>query len=1023
MIEPTMTRPLARLKVAADRAGPMPGPAPGDARDASDAALTLRAFDDAPAALLLLDMRGRISRANATAVRTFGAEACRRGSTAIWQPDPWLRGRLDVARLKRRFDQVLRAGQAGRVTLERLGSDGTQVLELLLHRVSAEAGHEGAAVLVAAHDRTIAAAELERRTRAVGELKQRVERRSRLLGRARERLRASEVALGRRSEFLEATLDAVEQGVAIYDSAYRLVRWNRRYLELTTRPQHLVYEGVPLEDGVRWLAEHGSFGPGDVEELVRARMALLTGSPGRETEERTMPDGRVVDVAWGHMSTGGLVAVFADVTRHKQIQGELGASERRLAEAQRIALVGDWEWDPATNRVTRSQQHCLNVGLPPTCTVGPIGEAADSMIEPDRDLLEQKIRTCLERAEGFTFDARLWSRSGEQRILNMRLEPVRDDLGRAIRVRGTSQDVTRQRSYEESLRAALIRVSRRDAATPLAVIEWRVRADDPSGWTVLRWSGQAESLLGWRADETLHRALDEIALFPPEDWPEVRAGLAAFAAGEVGDEIGVGRIVTKGGALRHCRWHVSRLDWLPGGDRSLLTLIEDLTGQVEAEERIRRLAHHDSLTDLPNRPRFLEHLAEVLRGPPDPPGGALMLLDLDHFKHVNDTHGHPTGDRLLRAAALRLRRVLRGGDLLARLGGDEFAVLQPGIVTAAEAARTAQRLIDMLTPPFVVDGHELFVGSSIGITLFPRDGDEPEQLLKNADLALYRAKSRGRARYQLYDRGMQDAARRRRSLETDLRQALRQNELRLVYQPQVDLTERRVVGVEALLRWRRRGGEMRLPGSFIDIAETTGLIQPIGAWVLDQVLAQALVWRRDGRDLTVAANLSPAQLRQPGFVGLVREMLEHHGLPPEALEFEVTESLCLDPAKVVLLREVADLGVRIAIDDFGTGYSSLAFLKQVPVGKIKIDRSFVRDIGRDAADEAIIRAVLGLGAGLERRVIAEGVETARQLAYLTEVGCRYVQGHLLGRPMPPERLEAVLSDQARAGAVVDLRAG
>jgi diguanylate cyclase (GGDEF)-like protein/PAS domain S-box-containing protein len=440
----------------------------------------------------------------------------------------------------------------------------------------------------------------------------------------------------------------------------------------------------------------------------------------------------------------------------------------------------------------------------------------------------------------------------------------------------------------------------------------------------------------------------------------------------------------------------------------------DVTAEVEAAAQAQHLALHDALTGLPNRILFRERLeAATAVASRDQTLAAVLCIDLDHFKDVNDTRGHAVGDLVLKEAATRLREVIREGDIAARLGGDEFAVLQTPVGSLADVQALCQRLVDAFRSPFIVDGHPAHLGLSIGVALAPVDADNPDDLLRHADLALYRAKSEGRGEFRLFEPVMDAQLRARKQLEQDLREALKRDELCLEYQPQVALATGRIVGAEALVRWRHPRHGLLTPSSFIPIAEQTGLILPLGAWILRAACTEAARWPGDVR---VSVNLSPIQVRQPRLVDEVREVLHATGLAADRLELEITESLLLKDTDQVLavLEELKEIGVHIAMDDFGTGYSSLGYLQRFPFDKLKIDRCFVRDLFVSSGSAAIIRAVIGLGRGLGISVIAEGVETDAQLGFLQREGCAAVQGFHLARPMPPAELARRLDQQIRA---------
>lgn len=411
------------------------------------------------------------------------------------------------------------------------------------------------------------------------------------------------------------------------------------------------------------------------------------------------------------------------------------------------------------------------------------------------------------------------------------------------------------------------------------------------------------------------------------------------------------------------------------------------------------LASHDPLTGLPNRALFNDRLGQALgRARRSDDYTVVLCLDLDHFKDVNDLLGHAAGDRLLKEAALRLQGCLRESDTLARMGGDEFAVILSGLSAPEKAGRLAQRFIDALARPFDLDGNQAVVGASIGIAVNKRDGLDVAQMLSSADVALYRAKAQGRGSYCFFEDDMNARLQDRKALEQDLRQALADEGLEVYYQPLVDLDLQRVVGVEALVRWRHPTRGMVSPADFIPLAEDTGLIIPLGDWVLSTACSQARAWS----PLTLAVNLSPVQFRQANLAGRLAAILSETGFDPRRLEVEITEGVLLRDTEATLatLQAIKALGIGVAMDDFGTGYSSLSNLRRFPFNKIKIDGSFVRDMGHSEEAAAIVRAVISLGRSLGMRTTAECVETIDQVNHLRLEGCKEMQGFYYGRPMP-----------------------
>ncbi|MEY8877410.1 MAG: EAL domain-containing protein [Leptothrix sp. (in: b-proteobacteria)] len=455
-------------------------------------------------------------------------------------------------------------------------------------------------------------------------------------------------------------------------------------------------------------------------------------------------------------------------------------------------------------------------------------------------------------------------------------------------------------------------------------------------------------------------------------------------------------------------------------------IAQDITEQKQQEERIQHLAYHDALTGLPNRMLVMDRLARGLAvAQRQHRQLAVLFMDLDRFKTINDTLGHLSGDSLLRQVAQRLQSSLREQDTVARLGGDEFLVLLEHVTDSGDVAHVANKILAALAQPFELGEHELHVTVSIGVSLYPRDAQDAESLLKYADTALYKAKDAGRNTYRFFSPEMDAHAHAQLRLENELRRALDRGELLLHYQPQFDLDSGRLCGVEALLRWMHPQRGLLAPAEFIDLAEETGLMLPIGAWVLDMACAQAQVWRQAGHVLRMAVNLSGRQLRQPGLAAAVRQALDHSGLPAAALELEMSESSLMKEAEQSsqLLGQLRELGVQLSMDDFGTGYSSLAQLKRLPLQRLKIDRSFIRGIDRDSDDEAIVAAILAMAHKMHLRVLAEGVETDAQCRLLMQLGCDEVQGHAFGAPMDAAAMGRLLAEHAGLDPSGDWRAG
>jgi diguanylate cyclase (GGDEF)-like protein/PAS domain S-box-containing protein len=462
------------------------------------------------------------------------------------------------------------------------------------------------------------------------------------------------------------------------------------------------------------------------------------------------------------------------------------------------------------------------------------------------------------------------------------------------------------------------------------------------------------------------------------------------------------------------RWIHDRAFPIAGdnGEVILMTgIAEDITVRKESEEQLLFLAHHDNLTGLPNRVLFYDRLQQSLaQARRHEDSVAVIFIDLDHFKLVNDTAGHAAGDRLLQQVSRRLKEAVRSGDTVGRLGGDEFALILCELSNAKEADRTAQKLMQLLEEPFEVDGHEVFVTASAGITLFPVDGEDPDTLLKHADTAMYRAKDAGRTNYQFYQAEMNARAAERVSLESQLRRALERDEFVLHYQPKVNFASGKITGVEALLRWNHPELGMVAPARFVPILEDNGLIVNVGEWVLSEVCRQLKHWNELGLSPAVAVNLSGRQLQHKDLERSISRILSDAAVDPHHIELEITESVLMrNPEHAAqLLEGLKALGMRLSVDDFGTGYSSLSYLKRFPLDALKIDRSFVQDLISGSGDAAIVQAIIALARTLKLKTVAEGIENQAQYALLSALECDEYQGYYFSRPVHATDICAML---------------
>jgi len=530
---------------------------------------------------------------------------------------------------------------------------------------------------------------------------------------------------------------------------------------------------------------------------------------------------------------------------------------------------------------------------------------------------------------------------------------------------------------------------------------------------VLRSNQKLRCVLGYDDSELQQMTLADIT--HPEDIGDDPEMTRKILAGEVRDYVREKRYLQKSGAYLWGQVTVSSMRD-SGGKVRFIAAIEDITERKNADRKIRHLASHDILTGLPNRGLLMDRLSqEIERARRTGNALAVLFIDLDRFKNINDSLGHDVGDKVIVEVARRLRGAVRAGDTVARLGGDEFVVVLADAGRAEDVAAVSRKIIGAVSELMPLSGHELYLSSSIGISLYDRDGDDCVALLKNADTAMYEAKQDGKGRYKFYVNEMNKDALEFLRLDAALRRAVERDEFVLAFQPQVDIRTRRVVGFEALIRWQPPGMPTIFPDKFIPLAEETGLIVPIGEWVLDTSCRQVVAWRQAGLggDIKVSVNLSATQFRQDDIVNMVRRALERTGCEASSLVLEITESVVMETPEVAVetLRRLNEMGVRLAIDDFGTGYSSLNYLKRFPIHTLKIDRSFIRDLAVDSDDAEIVKAVIALAHVMNRNIVAEGVEDRVQLEFLSRHGCDQAQGYFFGKGVDREAATVLLQRQ------------
>jgi len=744
----------------------------------------------------------------------------------------------------------------------------------------------------------------------------------------------------------------------------------RRYVRLF---KHIRDEKETLSDvDGRLIAKDGS-----------VRHFSLSGSPDLDAE------GQVI----------GMIGLFKDITARRQAERELEIQKAYLEQfiensAEAIVLL-----DTSDRIILANKEFIRLFGYSADEVKGRL---VNDLIVPE-SLRQQALDLTLEVARGRRVAVEAVRRREDGSLVDVSIlgTPILIEGGQ-VGVYGIYRDITARKKAENALRESEERHRTVLEASPDPVAVYN------STWKMTYVNPAFSEVFGWTLEECLGRNIDFV---PQEYLSDMKSALGTIVKG--GTISGIeSRRWTKDRRLIDVGISAAAFFDDQGSLQGSVVTFQDITERKRTEEQLKFIAYHDPLTGLPNRKSFYEHIEDrLIRSRRNPTRRwALLFLDLDRFKDVNDTLGHDVGDELLKAASRRIQSCLRKSDYMFRLGGDEFTILATNLTKDIHAATVAERILKGVARPFHIFGHEVYITGSIGISVHPEDGDSVEGLVKNADLAMYVAKEEAN-NYRFYAQEMNERALERLSLDSSLRQAAQRNQLVIHYQPLVD-QERRIVGLEALLRWRHPELGLIHPDRFIPLAEETGAIIGIGEWVLATACRQVQQWRLAGREeLFIAVNLSARQFKQPDLVETVRRVLEETGLPAECLQLELTEtSVMTNPEEAVAkMRELHQEGIRFSIDDFGTGYSSLNYLKRFPVDTLKIDRSFVREATSNAEDQEIIRAIISMARNLSMEPLAEGVESREQQEFLAEHGCEVMQGFFFGRPVPGEEIDRLLT--------------
>ncbi len=800
--------------------------------------------------------------------------------------------------------------------------------------------------------------------------------------------RLRQQVLAAKSRLLQSTLDAIAQGIAVFDRTLGLVAWNPRFFELHDLPRDMAVAGRPLVD---FLAVD----PGLVSATGESAVAALA-LP--DAFEREVGSGRILELQRSPMPDGGFVLTASDVTDRRRIERQV----LDLLERQQVIF------DNASVGIVFIREHrILNCNQRMAEIFG---------FASPHDLIGEAITILYASYERWERDDALRRAAlGERGCAEDELELQRRD-GTPLWVRRTGRTVNPGQPDEGSIWVFEDITEKRQAASELHLAR-------------MVFENSSEALMVTDANNVIvsvNRAFSRISGYPAGEIVGKTPSLLKSGAhehefyaemwetlqrdgcwdGEMIDRRRNGELYPK-----HVAISVVRNE--QGEITNYVAAFSDITERKAAEERIRFLAHHDSLTGLPNRALISDRFEQMRRRVSRQDGFiAVCFLDLDQFKRVNDTLGHRVGDALIVEVSRRLCGCLRQSDTVSRFGGDEFVLLLEGLTVPGQFAGIVEKIFTTFDAPVAIGSHLLPVSASIGVAVYPNDGEDFDTLLQKADTAMYHSKGRGRATFSFFDEKMNRDTASRLDIAMRLRGALQRDELRLAYQPQFALPDCRVVGVEALLRWHSDIYGDAAPDHFIPIAEETGQILAIGTWVLETACRQARRWAEAGSPLRMAVNVSSVQIYRDDFVAVLRQVLERTGVDPRLLEIEITESTVMADTDTIreVFSQVRQLGVAVAIDDFGTGYSSLAYLRRFHVGKLKVDRSFVRDLPGNEEARAIAEAIVRMGQSLHLVVIAEGVETSEQLDFLVTIGYDEVQGYLLGRPMPAAQLDGLLAD-------------
>jgi diguanylate cyclase (GGDEF)-like protein/PAS domain S-box-containing protein len=741
---------------------------------------------------------------------------------------------------------------------------------------------------------------------------------------------------------------------------------------------------MPGKDGLTTCREIRSFPDGKYMPIL-----MVTGLDDRTLIHRAFEAG-ATDFIAKPVKPELLVYRVRYMLRASQSIKNLAESEERLAAAQRIAHLGNWELNPLTGTFWGSEEMFRIMGMEQDSQFLSFESFLFAVYPLDRHLVASGLANAYKQRSTCSFEFRIRHSDNTLRVVNLQGHTETTVPGEIPRMLGTLLDVTEMRRVEDNIRML------KEAVDCLPI---GIALSDLNGKIIYLNPAEAE-IHGYTPEELIGKEIGEFAT------PEQRKPFPVDQLNQAGMLKLESIDLKKNGQEFPVQLTSIAVRNTDGRCLGIVTTCEDITNRKEAEKKIHRLAYFDPLTGLPNRGMFQDRLRQALAlAHRENHIVCLVFLDLDNFKDVNDTYGHDFGDKLLREVAERLAGSMRESDTMARLGGDEFVVILTSVTCMESTATAAQRLLSIFSNPFLIDGRKIYSSASIGMALYPNDGQDAESLLKCADTAMYHSKDEGKSQYRFFSTEMNNKIMRRVSLGNCLHQGLEKEEFFLNYQPQWDLRTSKMIGMEVLLRWQSEDFGLMSPSEFIGLTENSGLIYDLGQWVLRTACVQARNWSLAGhRGLKVAVNISGKQLKQPDFLEMVDRVIKESEIEPASLELEFTESVIMEQANKTIetLQALKQMGILLCIDNFGTGYSSLNYLKHFPIDRIKIDRSFVADLDHSNDDATLVKMIISMGHSLKRKVLAQGVENSNQLKLLAAFGCDEVQGFYLGMPMAAE---------------------